>query len=230
MFPASCLLCGQSSGNAPICPDCHRDLPLTSPVACPCCGDSDGGNELCGHCLRQPPAFTRTFSVWRYAFPADSLIQALKYQHQLPLAPWFGTLLAQQVPAGSYDLVIPLPLHPSRLRERGFNQSALIAGALAKTAHAAIDYTSLQRIRATAAQAGLNLQARQSNVRHAFHCTREMHGKRILLVDDVMTTGATLREAARILDLHGAQQIQLGVIARAGRLREKGRQAPDSVV
>lgn len=218
LLASSCLLCGEVSGEAPICPACRADLPSFSPAnACPVCAESGSQGEVCGRCLRRPPPFTATWVGWRYAFPVDRLIQALKYQHRLPLAGWFGSALADRIPDRSFDRIVPLPLHPQRLAERGFNQSVLIAEALGKCLQVPVDRDSLQRSRPTPPQATQPYRQRQANVRGAFAGRDDYRGERLLLVDDVMTTSATLREAARVLRLHGAAAVELAVVARALR-------------
>ena len=147
----------------------------------------------------------------------DLTVQALKYGHQLALATWFGHQLAERLVATDHDLLLPLPLHPLRLRTRGFNQSLEIARTMSKALGLPLATNSLIRVRATPPQAELPLKERGKNVRGAFEGTGDLTGKRILLVDDVMTTGSTLREAARILKLHGAGEITVAVAARALR-------------
>jgi ComF family protein len=217
LLPGSCLLCAADSGAGLLCPACAADLPRLPAALCPQCGDATTLGERCGACLKDPPAFARTLAVFRYEFPVDRLIQALKYGHQLPLAAWFGAGLGQLPDAADHDLVLPLPLHPSRLRARGFNQSLEIARPVARALGIAIDPALLSRTRATPPQADLPLKERAGNVRGAFACGGDLAGQRVLLVDDVMTTGATLREAARILKLHGAARVTVAVAARALR-------------
>jgi len=219
LLSGSCLLCAADSGGSLLCPDCTADLPQLPAALCPQCGDETALGERCGACLKDPPAFARTLTLFRYEFPVDRLIQALKYGHQLPLAAWFGARLGQLLVAADHDLVVPLPLHPSRLRARGFNQSLEIARPIARALGLALDPTLLARTRATPPQADLPLRERAGNVRGAFECAGDLAGKRILLVDDVMTTGSTLREAARILQLHGAGAVTVAVAARALRHR-----------
>jgi len=217
LIPGSCLLCAADSAAGLLCPACAADLPQLPATLCPQCGDQTTLGERCGACLKDPPAFARTLALFRYEFPVDRLIQALKFGHQLPLAAWFGARLSQILVAADHDLVLPLPLHPSRLRTRGFNQSLEIARPVARALGVAIDPTLLSRTRATPPQAELPLKERGRNVRGAFACASDLAGKRVLLVDDVMTTGATLREAARILKIHGAGPITVAVAARALR-------------
>ena len=217
LMPGSCLLCASNSATSLLCPACTADLPQLPAALCPQCGEETTLGERCGACLKDPPAFARTIALFRYEFPVDRLIQALKYGHQLALATWLGHRLGDRLVAEDYDLLLPLPLHPSRLRTRGFNQSLEIARVTSKTLAIPMNPAILTRIRATPPQAELPLKERGRNVRGAFECARDLAGKRILIVDDVMTTGSTLREAARILKLHGAGQITVAVAARALR-------------
>jgi ComF family protein len=217
LLPGSCLLCASNSATSLLCPACTADLPQLPAALCPQCGEETTLGERCGACLKDPPAFARTIALFRYEFPVDRLIQALKYGHQLALAAWLGHRLGERLVAADYDLLLPLPLHPSRLRTRGFNQSLEIARVTSKALAIPMNPAILTRIRATPPQAELPLKERGRNVRGAFECARDLAGKRILLVDDVMTTGSTLREAARILKLHGAGQITVAVAARALR-------------
>jgi ComF family protein len=217
LLPGSCLLCAADNAAGLLCPACAADLPRLPAALCPQCSEQTTLGERCGACLKEPPAFARTVALFRYEFPVDRLIQALKYGHQLPLAAWLGKQLAARLRPADYDLILPLPLHPARLQTRGFNQSLEIARPVGKTLGIAIDTRILTRKRATPAQAELPLKERARNVRGAFECAGDLGGRRILLVDDVMTTASTVREAARILKLHGAGEITVAVAARALR-------------
>ncbi|MBS1158286.1 MAG: ComF family protein [Proteobacteria bacterium] len=215
LLPGSCLLCGADSGRAPFCPACAADLPPLPAARCPQCGEPSTQGERCGSCLKEPPHFAGTLALFRYDFPADRIIHALKYGHQLAVADWLGELLAARLGGRQFDLVVPLPLHPDRLRERGFNQAVEIARALIRASKQKLAVDCLFRIRATPPQAALALKDRVRNVRQAFECRREISGQHILLIDDVMTSGATLNEATRILMLHGARRVDVAVAARA---------------
>ena len=217
LLPGSCLLCSADSAGALLCARCVADLPPLPDARCPQCGVETTLGERCGACLKEPPAFTHTVALFRYEFPVDRLIQALKYGHQLPLANWFGQCLSREILAAGHDLILPLPLHPTRLQSRGFNQSAEIARTISSELGMQMNTSCLTRTRATPPQAALPLKERARNVRGAFECRADLGGKRILLVDDVMTSGSTLRECARILKLHGAAQITVAVVARALR-------------
>jgi ComF family protein len=217
VLPGSCLLCGADSEDVMLCAPCAADLPPPAPARCPQCAEPTTHGERCGACLKDEPAFARTFAVYRYGFPVDRLVQALKYGHQLAPAAWFGERIARMTEPAAHDRVMPMPLHSERLRERGFNQAAEIARHAAAALGLPLDLFSLSRTRPTPAQATLPLKERSANVRGAFACSTDLGGSRVLLVDDVMTSGATVRECARILRLHGAAEVCVGVAARAVR-------------
>jgi ComF family protein len=215
VLPGSCLLCGADSPGSLLCPPCAGDLPLLPETICPICADQTTHGERCGACLRETPHFEKTLALFRYDFPADRIIHALKYGHQLAVATWSAQKLAERVANAPCDAIIPLPLHPVRLRERGFNQSAEIAKALGARLNVPVDRSNVLRTRATPPQAELPHRARHKNVRGAFECRADFTGKRLLLIDDVMTTGATANECARVLKIHGAATVTVAVIARA---------------
>lgn len=215
LLPGNCLLCAAPSRETLLCPACAADLPSQPEDSCPQCGEQSAPGLRCGTCLKHAPHFASTTALFRYDFPANRLVQALKYGHQLAVAAWLGELLSEHLRDHAADLVVPLPLHPERLRERGFNQAIEIARPIARKLGKPLALEALHRIRATPPQAELKLKARAKNVRGAFECRQEIEGRRILLVDDVMTSGATLDEAARILMLHGAAQVDVAVAARA---------------
>ncbi|WP_153145583.1 ComF family protein [Dechloromonas sp. H13] len=217
ILPGTCLLCAADSSGALLCAECETDLPIPPDATCPQCGVETTLGERCGACLKDPPAFNRTIALFRYEFPVDRLIQALKYGHQLPLANWFGQGLSEKIVATEHDLLLPLPLHPSRLASRGFNQAVEIARTISRLRNIPISVDHLTRIRATSPQAALPLKERPRNVRGAFECSADLGGRRVLLVDDVMTSGSTLRECARILKMHGAAEVTLAIAARALR-------------
>ena len=215
LMPGSCLLCGSNSSDSLLCLACSNDLPPLPVHRCPQCGDQTTHGERCGACLKDSPAFEKTSAIFRYEFPVDRIIHAYKYGHQLAVAEWAAELIARHINSDGINLLIPMPLHTERLRERGFNQSLEIARHIASKKSLPLDSHSLIRSRPTAPQAELPMKERARNVRGAFECTSDLGGKRVLLIDDVMTTGATLREAARIIKLHGATRIEVAVVARA---------------
>ena len=218
LVPAgSCLLCGADSGALPVCSDCRDDLPRLPAALCPQCAQPSSEGRHCGACLADPPHFDACHALFLYDFPADRLIQAFKYEHRLILGPWFAEQLAGHIQQQAIDCLIPLPLHASRLQERGFNQAMEIARRLENRLTIPVDRSSLVRARATAVQASLPHKERHGNVRSAFECRRDFSRQRILLIDDVLTTGATAGECARVLKLHGATRVEIAVIARAAR-------------
>jgi ComF family protein len=213
-LPESCLLCGADSQSGLLCVGCNKDLPELPASHCPQCRLPTTYGERCGACLKAPPSFDRTIAAFRYEFPVDRIIHALKYGHQLAVADWLGGKLAEGINSEN-QLIIPLPLHIERLRERGFNQSAELAQTIGNRLKLTVDRNSLFRIRPTEPQAALSLKERHKNVRGAFECQSDLNGRNILLIDDVMTTGATVNECARVLKLHGARDISVVVAARA---------------
>jgi len=168
--------------------------------------------SVCGACLARPPQFDATLVVWPYAFPIDRLVQTLKYQGNLPVARLFGAALALRVTGRAVDVVAPMPLARQRLRDRGFNQAVEIARATVGRSN--VDVAVVRRVRETASQADLPYDERARNVQGAFACGRTLHGRRVAVVDDVMTTGATLAELAGILKRAGAAWVENWVIAR----------------
>lgn len=217
ILPCTCVLCGGDADAGPVCPGCRADLPILPMQRCPQCAEPTTHGERCGRCLARPPAFDGVSALHAYEFPLDRLIQALKYGHQLALATWFGEALANVVGEREATCVVPLPLHPGRLQERGFNQAAEIARPLATRLKLPLIYDGLIRVRPTQPQAEQPLAKRQANVRNAFECQRDFSGQEILLVDDVLTSGATLDEAARVLKIHGACRVHVAVVGRALR-------------
>lgn len=210
-----CLLCAEASDDGLLCRGCAADLPRLPAPACPRCALPTRGGEICGRCLQNPPHFDATTAAYRYDFPLDRLVQSFKYGHRLALGAYFGRQLAALAETLVADLVVPLPLHPERLRQRGFNQALLLARPVGRSCRLPIDATSCWRTRNTPAQADLAWRERIKNMRNAFHCAADYSGRRIILVDDVMTTGASLDECARTLKLHGASQVNVLVLARA---------------
>lgn len=145
----------------------------------------------------------------------DQLIQALKYQQRLSIAPVLGEALADTVATRARpDILIPMPLHPTRLRQRGFNHATEIARTLAARLDMPLSLTTCERVRDTPPQVALAYDQRQRNVRDAFACTDNVAGKRVALIDDVMTTGTSLDELAKTLIQAGAREVEAWVVAR----------------
>lgn len=215
LLPQDCLLCGGGPAKTLLCGPCDAELPrLVQP--CPVCAEPTPGAVTCGSCLRHPPSFDATQAVFRYAFPADKLIHALKYHHRLAVAGYLAeAMLAAGTPEG--DVLLPLPLSAERLRERGFNQAVEIARGLARATGLPMALTGCQRSRDTRPQAALPWQERRRNIRGAFDCHLNLTGRTVIVVDDVMTSGATLDEFARTLKTQGAARVHNWVACRALR-------------
>lgn len=216
LLPQQCLLCGASSGDSLLCAGCAGGLPELPAPGCPVCAAPAPDGSVCGRCLKSPPAYDGTVAVWRYGFPVDRLVQALKFEHRLALAGFFAVaMLAGRRPAG--DIMMPVPLSPGRLRERGFNQAVEIARTLSKSLGMPLEATACRRTAETLPQSALPWKERRRNVRNAFECALDLAGKSVVVVDDVMTTGATLDEFGRTLKRHGAARVTNWVVARALR-------------
>lgn len=219
LFGGTCYLCrGESRGM--LCQPCAADLPRLARERCPQCALPSPGRALCGRCIGETPAFDASVAVFAYAFPADVLVQGLKFRGELALAP----LLANELHAGietaastfhGVDFIVPVPLHSLRLQERGYNQSMEIARRIGVLLDIPVAADVCERVRDTPAQIGLPWKVRRENVRGAFSCRRALDGKRVAVVDDVMTTGATLGELASTLKKFGAARVVNWVVARA---------------
>ncbi len=203
-----CPLCGRECSPEFLCPACIAELPAL-PESCPCCALPSPAAAVCGSCLNRPPHFDATLALWRYEFPCDGLVQALKYRARLALAGFFARNLATR-PIPEVDLIVPMPLHPARLAERGFNQALEIARHLGRP----IAPRGVLRVKDTLPQTELPYEERAKNVRGAFLCRLDLSGASVAVLDDVMTTGATLNELARALKRAGATRVENFVIAR----------------
>jgi ComF family protein len=212
LVPPGCVLCDAPglAGPLDLCAACLAGLPRLAPVD-----------------AFESRAFARICCPWRFEFPIDEWVRALKFRGERTYARVFGTLLARErmqvvVDAEAAPLphwVVPVPLHPRRLRERGYNQAAELARFAARSLALPLDLTLLQRSRATKGQTGLGVRERALNVAGAFVTTRTLHhAPRLALVDDVVTTGSTVLAAAAALHAAGAGAVELWVVARARRL------------
>ncbi len=198
-----------------ICTDCLHDLPWHTQEHCPQCGLLSTGNQVCGHCLTSSPAFDATQALFRYEYPLDAMLQCYKYGRQLTMADIFGELMIQRLPASARpDVIIPMPLHPQRLQERGFNQAVEIGRMVAKRLQLPLDIQSCSRIKPAPPQVSLPLKERVKNMRNAFACNKKLDGLRVALLDDVMTTGASLNALASTVKSAGAAHVECWTIAR----------------
>ncbi|MDP2154085.1 MAG: ComF family protein [Methylotenera sp.] len=178
--------------------------------------------SICGSCLSTPPSFDATTALLTYDYPVDGLLQHYKYNASLNLAHTFASLFLekkltqskQSMMQNEVNLIIPMPMHQNRLKERGFNQALEIAKLLSKALTIQLDYTACQRTKHTPPQASLNLKDRIKNIKGAFSCQQSLQHLNIAIIDDVMTTGASLNELAKTLKQAGAAHVECWVMAR----------------
>jgi ComF family protein len=229
LLPPRCLGCGavvETQGR--LCAPCWRGLKFLGPPQCRLCGypmpHALPDAPLCPACAAEPPAYDRARAALRYDEDSRRLILAFKHADRTDITPALGRWLAR---AGSEllaeaDVIAPVPLHRWRLLRRGYNQAALLANALAPAVSVAVVPDLLQRVRATASQQGLSGRARLENITagafrlHPWH-RRRVEGRRVVLVDDVLTTGATVGACACVLRRAGASQIDILTLARVVR-------------
>ncbi|UXH77680.1 ComF family protein [Roseateles amylovorans] len=222
-WPGECPLCRRWCRDT-LCADCRHRFDAPPPARCRTCAlrlPTGATIARCGHCLRRPPPLDRCIAAQDYLFPWDRLLQAFKFQERLALAPVLADRLHQALdhehardPLRPPDLILPIPLSDSRLRERGYNQSQLIGQTLARRRQCRLCVHSLIRVRDTGHQARLSLAERRGNLRGAFAVVRPVRGLRVAVLDDVMTSGATVFEAAATLRRAGAAEVHAWTVAR----------------
>ena len=225
LLPRICLLCGDGALEPlNLCAGCIRDLPGIGAFCRRCAVPlPDAAAKICGQCAITPPPFRRTVAAFRYQEPVGTLIRRLKYQRDLSVAPTLGRLLAERIAAESSaegpECILPVPLHTRRLRARGFNQSLEIARTLAAALGLPIRSRWVRRTRNTPVQSRIrSMRARRLNVRGAFTACRRLEPlRRVAIVDDVITTGATAAELARVILAQGVESVDLWCVARAER-------------
>lgn len=210
------MLCGATCSDFALCAACLEGLPRLSAIRCPICALPSPRNEVCGACLRHRPAFDRVASPLVYAFPVDTLIQAFKYNGNLAVANLLAPLLIDAIEERP-DLIVAMPLSKARLRERGFNQALEISRLVAPAARIPLDPHACRRMRDTLPQTSLPWKERAKNIRGAFACDADLRGKKVAIIDDVMTTGASLNELAGTLRKNGAIEVSAWVAARTLR-------------
>lgn len=220
----TCLICDESSGTAdPVCGACETELPWlmehceVRALPLPATG------LVCGQCLKQPQAFKQVVAPWTYSFPIDSLISRFKHQARWPLGHLLAHLLGQflqhryeDAALARPDCLLPVPLARKRLRERGFNQAAMLARWLSEDLNIPWDEHLLSRPRETVAQQDLDARTRKRNLHQAFALAdgAQVKGRHLALIDDVLTTGATASSLARLLMDAGARQVDVYCLAR----------------
>ena len=223
-FKKTCLVCTMGiASKAKLCESCQQKVkPIPQEVCYRCCCRVPLADTVCGACLKKPPAYDHVAAMWVYDDLSAHLIQRLKFKEDFSTLPY----LLEQMSAFLCDhyqnqewpeVVLPVPLHFSRLWQRGFNQAVVLGRALAKKHQLAFYDNVLIKTKKTQAQVGLHFSERASNLRAAFKVKRVPACQHVVLVDDVMTTGSTVHEAAKTLKLQGVRKVSVWVLARAFR-------------
>ena len=219
LYPPTCLLCDAPGVDGyDLCAGCLAELPWNRP-ACRVCGAPLPESGVCGPCLRKPPPFDVTFAPLRYQQPVDWLLQGFKFNRRLPPGRLCGELLATALAERDEplpQLLIPVPLHPSRMRRRGYNQALELARPVAQRLEIPLVPNLVRRIRATATQSLLPGEERRRNVRGVFELVRALPARHVAIIDDVIATGSTVGEMTRVLRRGGAERIEVWAVARAG--------------
>lgn len=226
-FPPKCPLCGENQESLPDerpCPACLSQIKFFSSPRCPRCGISfhsaSESDHLCSECLTEQRYFTKARAICQYDGLIVEAISRFKYGGVTRLARPLASLMAEyrdpEFLLPDFDLILPVPLHPGRLRQRGFNQSLLLARYFGRKHSIPLEFTALRRARPTQPQTRLSGSERQTNVRGAFEVRKPevVAEKRILLIDDVFTTGATVRECAKVLLASRAKRVDVLTLAR----------------
>jgi len=223
-LPLRCLLCGdRGSSGRDLCAGCARDLALNAPCCPRCALPLETPAPLCGECVEREPPFAAAWAPFRYEHPLDLLEARFKFRGDLAAGRVLASLMIERA-SGIGPLrpnaIVPVPLHLSRLRERGYNQALELAKPLARAFDIRLEPDLLRRVRATAAQTGLDATARRRNLRDAFAVSaRPAIPAHVALFDDVMTTGTTARECARVLRRAGVGRVDVWALARAPHRR-----------
>ena len=213
-LPQHCLLCAAPANAMSVCEDCYRQLPWLTANRCPQCALPTYNGNVCGACISHPPRFDAVRAAFAYAWPLAPLIRHYKYAGNLALARLLARALTARITGSDIDLLIPMPLAPMRLRSRGFNQALEIARIVGRLTNIVVAPNACRRVGDNVPQAVLPWKERAKNIRGAFVCDANLSGMRVAVIDDVMTTGATLNELARNLRRAGAIEIQGWMVAR----------------
>ncbi|MBT8120825.1 MAG: ComF family protein [Gammaproteobacteria bacterium] len=221
LFPSRCILCQKALHQViELCPECYTSLPHNE-SCCQRCAlplpEELGNSILCGRCISKAPAFDYAHSLFRYEGSVIGMVHQLKFGEKISHARSIGEMLwARLLQTGeSPDCLLPVALHDSRLRQRGFNQSIEISRVMAKKSGIPVEYDAVARHRRTSAQTGLDAKLRKKNLKGAFAVVRTIAYEHVLIIDDVMTTGATVDELARLLKNNGVMRVGVLTIARA---------------
>lgn len=220
-MPFTCVLCHHPALYPyDLCAACHQELPIL-PHSCPrCAREIFISVAECGECLKQPPPFDATYAMFAYEDGVKKLILDLKFMQTLINAEILGKLLIKKILTDWYahkklpDVIIPIPLHPHRVKERGFNQAVEIARPIAKKLSISLQTSAVIRVKHTVAQATLVAEKRRENIKNAFAVNHDFSNQHVAILDDVITTGQTITEFARVLKKSGAAQIDVWACAK----------------
>jgi len=216
LLPAHCLLCEQAGmGDIDLCEACWRELP-NNPLACSRCAlPMAAPAPACGFCINRDPAFTTTVAPMQYQIPISTLVPRLKFHQDLAAGRLLAELFCRKTTIiDRPDVLVPVPLHAKRLRQRGFDQALELAKMIAKHKDLPLRSDLLIRARNTAAQSYLDATQRRYNLKNAFVASQHVMPGHVALIDDVMTTGATVHECAKVLLKAGVKRVDIWVIAR----------------
>lgn len=222
LYPAQCKVCEETIGLESVsylCKTCWNDLRIVEPPWCEICGNPST-DEVCSQCATNPPRYGKLRTVAMYDAILQKVVHLYKFEGRITLAKHLIELMIENMPydcnISEYDYILPIPIHKKRLRERGFNQSKLLAQGIAQVNRVDILTDALVRSRNTSPQSSLARDERQTNIIGAFEVknSEEIRGKRILILDDVFTTGATIREAVNVLWDVDPEEIDVLTLAR----------------
>lgn len=227
IFPPQCLGCAEIlhpfTGQI-FCPVCSDKIKFVSGSICPVCGttfsDSPAPDHVCGDCLENKTYFTCARSIFRYETFILEVIHQFKYGRNMSVGETLASYMAgfsfPDIDFTDYSMIIPVPLNIKRLRERGFNQSLILARAMGKKRQIPVNFSVLKRQKFTLTQAGSNRNERKQNIKGAFEVkdSKKIAGKNVIIIDDVYTTGATINECAKTLTMAGAKKVAVLTLAR----------------
>lgn len=221
IYPPTCVLCGAPGDQGlDLCMGCHADLPSIAP-SCPRCAlplpaSATDPVGPCGACLQRPPPFSVCHAAFRYEDPLPALVHGLKFRDRFNMIRLLGSLLARALPADAArpDAIVPVPLHPRRLRERGYNQSLELAKVVGAELGVPVDTGCCARVRATPPQAALDKKTRLRNLHGAFRATKDLSERHLAILDDVVTTGSSVTELSQVLRHAGCRRVDVWTLAR----------------
>ena len=222
IYPPTCILCGiHSRTSRDLCEDCESDL-IYNQWACSCCAlplpfDLEGA--VCGECLQSPPRQHLAWSAFVYAQPLEWMIQQLKFNGKMAYGQLLGQSAIPFLPSldATPDCIIPVPLHPERLQQRGYNQAYEMLRPLARQLDISLDNTSCRRQKNTSAQSDLDASERRKNIRNAFVFDNVHQYEYVIVFDDVITTGSTIAELVKEIKKQGVKRVDVWSLARVGK-------------